>query len=170
MKISIIVAISKNNVIGKDNQLIWNLPKDMKFFMDTTLNHPVIMGRKNFESIPEKYRPLKNRTNIIITKNNAYKADGCLVVNTIEDSLTKAKEDKTGKEIFVIGGGQIYKKFLQENLVDKMYITHIDETFEGDTFFPEIDYKNWSSNEIINHKKDAKNPHDFRVVIYNKKS
>ena len=86
MKISIIVAISKNNVIGKDNQLIWNLPKDMKFFMDTTLNHPVIMGRKNFESIPEKYRPLKNRTNKIITKNNTYKADGCLVVNTIEDS------------------------------------------------------------------------------------
>lgn len=144
MKISIIVAISKNNVIGKDNQLIWNLPKDMKFFMDTTLNHPVIMGRKNFESIPEKYRPLKNRTNIIITKNNDYKADGCLVVNTIEDSLIKAKEDKTSDEIFVIGGGQIYRKFLEENLVDKMYITHIDETFEGDTFFPEIDYKNWS--------------------------
>ena len=170
MKISIIVAISKNNAIGKDNQLIWNLPKDMKFFMDTTLNHPVIMGRKNFESIPEKYRPLKNRTNIIITKNNTYKADGCLVVNTIEDSLTKAKEDKSVEEIFVIGGGQIYRKFLEENLVDKMYITHIDETFEGDTFFPEIDFKNWSSNEIINHKKDAKNPHDFRVVIYNKKS
>ena len=170
MKISIIVAISKNNVIGKDNQLIWNLPKDMKFFMDTTLNHPVIMGRKNFESIPEKYRPLKNRTNIIITKNNAYKADGCLVVKTIEASLTKAKEDKTAKEIFVIGGGQIYRKFLEENLVDRMYITHIDERFEGDTFFPEIDYKNWSSNEIINHKKDIKNPHDFRVVVYNKKS
>ena len=168
MKISIIVAISKNNVIGKDNQLIWNLPKDMKFFMDTTLNHPVIMGRKNFESIPEKYRPLKNRTNIIITKNNTYKADGCLVLNTIEDSLTKAKEDKTAKEIFVIGGGQIYRKFLEENLVDRMYITHIDERFEGDTFFPEIDYKNWSSNEIINHKKDIINPHDFRVVVYNK--
>ena len=92
MKVSIIVAIAHDNVIGKNNDLVWHLPKDMKFFMDTTLNHPVIMGRKNFESIPKKYRPLKNRTNIIITKNNTYKADGCLVVNTIEDSLTKAKE------------------------------------------------------------------------------
>ena len=84
MIVSLIVAISKNKVIGKNNQLIWNLPKDMKFFMDTTLGHPVIMGRKNFESIPEKFRPLKNRTNIIITRNKNYEALDCKVVHSIK--------------------------------------------------------------------------------------
>ena len=83
MIISIIVAIGKNQVIGKNNQLIWHLPKDMKFFMDTTMDTVVIMGRKNYESIPKKYRPLKNRTNVIITWNKSYKAKGCTVVNSI---------------------------------------------------------------------------------------
>ena len=87
MIISIIVAISKNQVIGKNNQLIWHLPKDMKFFMDTTMDTVVIMGRKNYESIPKKYRPLKNRKNVIITRNKTYKADGCTIVNSIDESL-----------------------------------------------------------------------------------
>ena len=100
MKISIIVAISKNNAFGKDNQLIWNLPKDMKFFMDTTLGHPVIMGRKHFESIPEKFRPLKNRTNIIITRNKNYEDLDCKVVHSIEESLICMDFGK--EEVFVI--------------------------------------------------------------------
>ena len=87
MIISIIVAIGKNQVIGKNNQLIWHLPKDMKFFMDTTMDTVVIMGRKNYESIPKKYRPLKNRKNVIITRNKSYKAEGCIVVNSIGESL-----------------------------------------------------------------------------------
>ena len=87
MIVSLIVAIPKNLAIGKNNNLIWNLPVDMKFFMETTTGHPVIMGRKNYESIPKKYRPLKNRTNVIITRNTDYKAKGCFVVNSIEDSL-----------------------------------------------------------------------------------
>jgi dihydrofolate reductase len=137
MIISIIVAISKNQVIGKNNQLIWHLPKDMKFFMDTTMDTVVIMGRKNYESIPKKYRPLKNRKNVIITRNKSYKAEGCVVVNSIDESL-KVLNNIENKEVFVIGGGEIYKKFLEKGLIDRMYITHIDEYFDGDTFFSRI--------------------------------
>ena len=167
MIISIIVAISKNQVIGKNNQLIWNLPKDMKYFMDTTMNTTVIMGRKNYESIPKKYRPLKNRNNVIITRNKSYKAEGCLVVNSIEESMESLRNIEN-KEVFVIGGGEIYKKFLEKGLIDRMYITHIDEQFDGDTFFPEINYDSWQSSELLNHKKDESNPHDFKIMVYNK--
>ena len=168
MIVSLIVAISNNKVIGKNNQLIWNLPKDMKFFMDTTLRHPVIMGRKNFESIPEKFRPLKNRTNIIITRNKNYEALDCKVVHSIEESLKCMDFGK--EEVFVIGGGEIYRKFLELDLIDKMYITHIDEFFDGDTFFPDFNLDKWISKEILNHKKDDENPHDFKVIEYSKKN
>ena len=89
MIVSLIAAVAKNNVIGRDNQLIWNLPKDMKFFMDTTMNHHILMGRKNFESIPMKYRPLKNRTNIIISRNNEYVAEGCILVSSIDEGIKR---------------------------------------------------------------------------------
>ena len=118
MIISIIVAIGKNQVIGKNNQLIWHLPKDMKFFMDTTMDTVVIMGRKNYESIPKKYRPLKNRKNVIITRNKSYKAEGCIVVNSIGESL-EVLNNIENKEVFVIGGGEIYKKFLEKGLIDR---------------------------------------------------
>lgn len=168
MIVSLIVAISNNKVIGKNNQLIWNLPKDMKFFMDTTLGHPVIMGRKNFESIPEKFRPLKNRTNIIITRNKNYETLDCKVVHSIKESLKCM--DFGNEEVFVIGGGEIYRKFLELDLIDKMYITHIDEFFDGDTFFPDINLDKWISKEILNHQKDNENPHDFKVIEYYKKN
>ncbi|MBD00193.1 MAG: diacylglycerol kinase [Crocinitomicaceae bacterium] len=153
MIISIIVAISKNQVIGKNNQLIWHLPKDMKFFMDTTMDTVVIMGRKNYESIPKKYRPLNNRKNVIITRNKSYNAEGCTVVNSIDESL-KVLNNIENKEVFVIGGGEIYKKFLEKGLIDRMYITHIDEYFDGDTFFPDVNYESWKSSDILYHSKD----------------
>jgi dihydrofolate reductase len=167
MIISIIVAISKNQVIGKNNQLIWHLPKDMKFFMDTTMDTVVIMGRKNYESIPKKYRPLKNRKNVIITRNKSYKAEGCTIVNSIDESL-KVVNNIENKKIFVIGGGEIYKKFLEKGLIDRMYITHIDQYFDGDTFFPEVNYESWKSYEILEHSKDEVNPHDFKIMVYDK--
>jgi dihydrofolate reductase len=167
MIISIIVAISKNQVIGKNNQLIWHLPKDMKFFMDTTMDTVVIMGRKNYESIPKKYRPLKNRKNVIITRNKSYKAEGCTVVNSIDESL-KILNNIENNEVFVIGGGEIYKKFLEKGLIDRMYITHIDEYFDGDTFFPVVNYESWKSSEILDHSKDEVNPHDFKITVYDK--
>ena len=169
MIISLIVAISKNKVIGKNNQLIWKLPKDMKFFMDTTLGHTVIMGRKNFESIPEKFRPLKNRTNIIITRNKNYTADNCIVVHSIQESL-KCMNFREDEEVFVIGGGEIYRKFMEFDLINKMYITHIDEVFDGDTFFPDFELNHWNYKEILSHQKDEKNPHNFSIVEYFKKN
>ena len=168
MIVSLIVAIPSNLVIGKNNNLIWNLPKDMKFFMETTTGHPVIMGRKNYESIPEKYRPLKNRVNVIITRNKSYKAEGCIVVNSIEESLNALEKSKIN-EAFVIGGGEIYKRFLEKKLIQRMYVTHINESFDGDTYFPEINFKEWNTTQIMSHTKDQENPHDFKVMLYEKK-
>ena len=108
MKVSLIVAVAENGVIGKDNDLIWHLPKDMRFFKETTMGHHVIMGRKNFESIPHKYRPLPDRTNIVITRQSEYKAEGCIVVNSVETALEIAKNNGD-IEHFIIGGGQIYR-------------------------------------------------------------
>ena len=109
MKVSLIVAVAENGVIGKDNDLIWHLPKDMQFFKETTTGHHVIMGRKNFESIPHKYRPLPNRTNIVITKQSDYKAEGCIVVNSVEEALKVAKSNGDN-EVFIIGGGGVDRK------------------------------------------------------------
>ena len=166
MIVSIIVAASENNVIGNNNDLIWRLPKDMKFFKDTTKEHHVIMGRKNFESIPHKFRPLPNRQNIVVTRNKKYIADGCLVVTSIEEGLNIAKKNKE-KETFIIGGGQIYKLALELNLVDKIYLTRIHHSFDGDTFFPELD-KKWKETERIDHQADEKNEYDYSFIIFEK--
>jgi dihydrofolate reductase len=162
MKVSLIVAASENGVIGKDNDLIWHLPNDMRFFKETTLNHHVIMGRKNFESIPHKYRPLPNRTNIVITRQTDYKANGSVVVNSVEAALEIAKENGD-KEPFIIGGGQIYKLALEANLVDRIYLTKIHHTFDGDTFFPELNNKWKELNKTVN-KADEKHAYDYDYI------
>ena len=166
MKVSLIVAVAENGVIGKDNDLIWNLPKDMRFFKETTWGHHVIMGRKNFESIPKRYRPLTNRTNVIITRQNNYQAEGCVVVNCIEAALEVAQHNGD-YEPFIIGGGQIYKLALEENLVDKIYLTKVHNSFEGDTFFPKLS-KEWKEVNRKEHKADQKNAYDFSIIIYEK--
>lgn len=168
MKVSIIVATAKNNAIGKDNDLIWHLPKDMRFFMDTTKGHHVIMGRKNYDSIPEKYRPLKDRTNIIVTRQEDLSAPGCIIVNSIERGIDIARKSND-TQCFIIGGGQIYQKALELDLVDKMYITHIDEEFDGDTHFPFFDKSKWEEKTIMEHKADYVNVHDFIVKEYTRK-
>ena len=150
MIVSLIVAASENGVIGKDNDLIWHLPKDMKFFKETTMGHHVVMGRKNFESIPHKYSPLANRTNVIITRQADYIAEGCVVVNSVEAALEIAKQNGD-TEPFIIGGGQIYKIALEQKLVDKIYLTKVYHSFEGDTFFPELN-SDWKEIERIDCK------------------
>jgi dihydrofolate reductase len=131
-KISLIVAISKNRAIGKDNKLLWYIPEDLKRFRQLTSGHPIIMGRKTFESIG---KPLPNRTNIIITRDQNYHQDGAIVVHSLDEALSKAKEIENG-EIFIIGGGQIYEQALP--LANKLYITVIDTHIEdADTYFPE---------------------------------
>ncbi len=166
MKVSLIVAVSENNVIGKDNNLIWHLPKDMKFFKNTTLHHHVIMGRKNFESIPHKFRPLPNRTNIIISRKTNYTAANSLVVSSIQKALEIAKEN-SDPEPFIIGGGEIYKLALKLDLVDRIYLTRIHGVFEGDTFFPELD-NSWKEISKEDHLSDEKHDYDFSFIILEK--
>ena len=166
MKVSLIVAVSENGVIGKDNDLIWRLPKDIKFFKDTTLGHHVIMGRKNFESIPHKFRPLPDRTNIIVTRQANYQAEGCITVNTIEDALKIAKQNED-KEPFIIGGGQVYKIALEANLVDKIYLTKVHHSFDGDTFFSELESE-WKEVSRIDHKADDNHAYDYSFLTFEK--
>jgi dihydrofolate reductase len=167
MIVSLIVAVAENNVIGKDNTLIWHLPKDMQFFKLTTLNHHIITGRKNYISIPEKFRPLANRTNIVLTRQNDFTEEGCVILNSLEAAIEFAKNNNEN-EVFIIGGGQIYKEALDKDLVDKMYITHVHHTFEGDTFFPEIDSSKWKKISEEHHIKDEKHAYDFSFCIYSR--
>lgn len=164
MKVSLIVAAAENNVIGKDNDLIWHLPKDMRFFKSSTTGHHVIMGRKNFESIPEKYRPLPNRTNVVITRQADYTAEGCVVVNSLESALELAKQSKDD-EPFIIGGGQIYKLALEANLVDKIYLTRVHQSFDGDTFFPALK-EGWKEINREDHEADEKHACAFSFITY----
>ena len=164
MKVSLIVAVAENGVIGKDNDLIWDLPKDMRFFKETTMGHHVIMGRKNFESIPERFRPLPNRTNVIISRQSDYQAEGCVVLNSLEAALKVAQENGD-PEPFIIGGGQIYKLALSNNLVDKIYLTKVHYSFEGDTFFPELSAE-WKEITRIDHQADEKNNYNFSFITY----
>ena len=167
MKVSLIVAVSENGVIGKDNDLIWHLPKDMKFFKDTTMGHHVIMGRKNFESIPHKYRPLPNRTNIVITRQSDYKAEDSIVVNSVEEALKVAKSNGEN-EAFIIGGGQIYKLALEANLIDRIYLTKIHHSFDGDTFFTELS-SDWEEIKREDCFKDDNHKYDYSFIVLEKK-
>lgn len=164
---SLIVAKAKNNVIGANNDLIWDLPRDMQFFKDTTMGHPIIMGRKNYDSIPPKWRPLPNRENCIVTRKKDFTAEKCLVFSSVEEALEHYQD--TNQKVFVIGGGQIYKYALDHQLIDEMYITHIDQEFEGDTFFPEFDESKWNQETIMESEIDEKNPYSFTVIKYTRK-
>ncbi len=143
-RVSIIVAMDKKRGIGKSNALPWYIPDDLKRFRKLTTGHPVIMGRKTFESIIARLgKPLPKRTNIIVTRDPNFKAEGCIVVNSLESALAKAPADK---EIFIIGGGQIFEQSL--SFVDRLYITLVDAEFEADVFFPDyLDFKKVVSSE-----------------------
>jgi dihydrofolate reductase len=165
--VKLIVAIASNNVIGKNNDLIWNLPADMRFFTQATKNHIVVMGRKNWRSIPSKYRPLSDRLNIVVSRDTTFSDTGCTVFHSIEGALDSYKNDK--RDIFIIGGGQIYRYCLENNLVDEMLVTKIEKAFEGDTFFPEIRVSLWNTSLIMSHDIDEKNAYAFNVWRYIKK-
>jgi dihydrofolate reductase len=168
MKVSIIAAVAEFYAIGKDNDLIWRLPRDMKHFSQKTTGHHVIMGRKNWDSIPDKYRPLPNRTNIVITRKKDFKDEGCIVVNSIEAGLDIAR-NSGDNEAFIIGGGQIYKFALDENLVDTMYITWVHEKFDADIFFPIVNFEDWNKTDEEHWEADEKNPHAFTITTYVRK-
>ncbi len=163
MKVSIIAAVALNNAIGKDNDLLWNLPDDMKFFTRMTKGHTVIMGRKNYESIPHKFRPLPKRKNIILTRNSSYKAEGAEVFTDIEDALESCIGES---EVFVIGGSEIYSLTLERNLIDTMYITKVKATFEADAFFPDFDEDKWTKKKLLKHQTDENHAYPFEIFEY----
>ncbi|TDQ22694.1 dihydrofolate reductase [Tenacibaculum caenipelagi] len=160
--ITLIAAIAKNNALGKDNDLIWYLPADLKRFKQITSGHHILMGRNTFESIG---KPLPNRTSIIITRNNDYFKDGCFIANSIEQAI----ELTEGNNAFIIGGAQIYKQALEQNLVDRLDITIVHQDFEADAFFPEIDKTIWKEVAREDFKADEKNKYDYSFVSYEKR-
>ena len=164
MIISAIVAMSQNRVIGKDNKIPWHLPADLKYFKKTTLDHHIILGRKCYESIG---RPLPRRTNIIITRNSNYKAEGCVVVSSINEALEFSRKAKQA-EVFIAGGGQIYEQSM--HLWDKLYLTEVDIEAEGDVFFPKIINAQWNLLSEIKHQADNVNSYDYTYKILERKS
>ena len=158
-----IAAVADNGVIGKDNDLVWQLPNDMKYFVEKTRGKHVIMGRKNYESIPAKFRPLPNRPNIIITRQANFKADGCIVLNNLEEAIALAK-NANETEAFIIGGAQIYELGLA--IADRMYITEIHKSYEGDTHFPTFSKQEWQEVNRESHPADERHETSFDFVVY----
>ena len=153
---NLIVAASENNVIGKKNKLPWHLPKDLKFFKNTTWAMPVIMGRKTFESMDGK--ALQGRINIVITRNESYKADGALVANSLKDALFIAN-DLDYKEVFIIGGGELFLQAMEQ--AKNIYMTRVHTSIEGDVFFSDIDKKKFKLSTSEKHVADEKHAYDF---------
>lgn len=159
--ITIIAAIADNNALGKNNDLIWHLPADLKRFKKTTTGHHIIMGRNTFESIG---KALPNRTTVIITRNPDYKMEGCIVVNSLEKALEVTKNDETP---FIIGGAQIYEQAIL--IAEKLDITEVHHNFDADVFFPEINKNSWKETSREFFKADKKNKFDYSFIEYKKK-
>ena len=156
--ITIIAAVADNNALGKDNQLIWHLPSDLKRFKKVTSNHHVIMGRKTYESLG---KPLPNRTNIIISRNTDFKAEGCVVVNSLQAAVEAAKEDDNP---YILGGAEIYQQAIL--FADKLDITFVHHRFEADAFFPEIPTSVWKETSREDFQADELNIYDYSFVTY----
>lgn len=163
MTISVIAAVAENGVIGKDGTLPWNLPDDMKFFQRTTLGHHVICGRKNYESIPARFRPLRDRVNLVVTRDPAYEAPGATVCHSLEEALDVARKADQ-KEVFIIGGGQLYTQAFEAKLVDRIYLTTVHARVEGDVRFPEIG-KGWKKVWSEEHKADDRHTYAFTFSV-----
>ena len=159
--ITIIVAKAANNIIGNDNQLIWHLPNDLKRFKALTSGHPIIMGRKTYESIG---RPLPNRTNIVITRNADWKADGIITANSLEKAIEIASE--IDSEIFILGGGNIYQQSME--LANVLEVTEVHQDFDGDTSFPEINEEIWEETFREKHPIDEKHSIEYSFVTYHR--
>ena len=161
-----IAAMGSNRVIGKDNDLPWHLPDDFRFFQQTTMGHHIIMGRKNWESLPHKFQPLPNRTNLVITRQSDYVAEGGIVINTLEEGQQFASEHNEN-ELFIIGGGEIYRMGLP--LADRIYLTEIEGEFDGQVTFPEFSKEAWKETSRKHHDADERHQFAFDFVIYDKK-
>lgn len=162
MILSLIVAASTNNAIGKNGQLLWNLPNDLKYFKNTTWGMPVLMGRKTFEAVN---KPLPGRINIVITRQENWFADNVIIVKNLAEALEKARETNC-KEIFIIGGGEIYRESM--GMANKIYITRVHAILEGDTFFPVIDEAKWTLKNHLDFEPDDKHAFGYSFQVWEK--
>ena len=160
-----IAAMGSNRVIGKDNDLPWHLPDDFKYFQQTTKGHHVLMGRKNWESLPHKFQPLPNRTNLVITRQQNYQAEGAETIQSLEGGAKIAERNKE-EELFIIGGGEIYRMGL--GIADRIYLTEIEGAFEGQVTFPEFPADEWKEVSRKHHPADDRHKFAFDFVIYEK--
>jgi dihydrofolate reductase len=158
---TIVVAMGEKNEIGADNQLLWHLPKDLKHFKDLTSGHPIIMGRKTYESIG---KALPNRTNIVISRKKNWFEEGILIVGSIKEAVKFAK--KIDENVFIVGGGNVYEQTME--IADRLEVTLVKAELKADTFFPKIDPKIWKLSEEVFHEKDEKNQYDFSFQTYEK--
>lgn len=160
--ISFLWAQDQTGVIGKNNQLPWRLPRDLKYFKETTMGHPIVMGRKTFESIG---KALPGRINIILTRDRSFEAKDCLIFHSKDDLLQWIKEYNS--EVFITGGSEIFRLFLDE--VEKLYVTKIFHTFDGDVYFPDLDWSQWELVSDVPGIKDEDNPYHYHFQIYERK-
>jgi dihydrofolate reductase len=160
--LSLIAAVAKNRAIGKDNTLLWHLPEDMRHFRETTRGKPVIMGRKTWESLPDSFRPLPGRHNIVVSRNATYQAPGATLAASLEEAILKTEK---ANEVFVIGGAELYRQAMP--LADRLYLTEITTSFEGDAFFPEVLPEEWV--EILHKTQQGASGLEFSFVTYQRR-
>jgi dihydrofolate reductase len=161
--LSMIAAVARNHAIGKNNQLLWHLPEDMKYFRKTTRGKPVIMGRKTWESLPDSFRPLPARHNIVVSRNPAYQAPGATLVRSLQEALRVIAESE---EAFVIGGAELYRQALP--LAGRLYLTEIAESIEGDVFFPEVLPQDWE--EVSRTQQQGVSGLAFSFVVFQRRA
>lgn len=158
--ISFVVAMDRNRLIGAQGDLPWRLPDDMKQFREVTMGKPVLMGRVTYESIPDRFRPLRGRTNIVVTHQEDYTADGCFVAHSLQEALKAAGG---AAEVMVIGGAEIFEQLLPQ--ADRIYLTQVHGAFEGDVFFPELDMSQWQEVSRQEHERDERHSVPFTFLL-----
>lgn len=159
-RIAYVVAMDDNRLIGRENSLPWRLPDDMRWFRDVTLGKPCIMGRKTYDSLPDRFRPLPGRRNIVVTRNREYQAPGAEVVHSVEDALEAAGD---AEEVIIVGGADLFRRMMP--VVDRLYLTRVHGAAEGDIFFPEYDAAEWREMYRAEHTADERHPWAFTWLI-----
>ena len=163
MTVSLIVAVSTNGVIGRDGDLPWRLPSDLRHFKATTMGHHLIIGRATWDEVG---RPLPGRTMVVVTRNRDFAAEGVLTAHSLEEALALARDDG---EPFIGGGAEIYRQALEADVVERMHITRVHARVEGDTFFPEVDWDRWLLADRIDRPADEKNGHPFSFEVWDRR-
>ena len=164
-RIAYVVAMDENLVIGRDNDLPWRLPDDMRWFREKTLGKPCIMGRKTYDSLPDRFRPLPGRLNIVVTRNSDYQALGAVVVHSVDEALQAAGDVE---EVIIVGGGDLFRRLMP--VVDRLYLTQVHGAVEGDVFFPPVDLSQWHETYRQEHPADERHPLPFTWLILDRKS